>query len=446
MTELTLGFVSIVRTTFDVALAETVIAQVRARLDSLNVALVGPAAALTTLEEAEAAARALAADPPDILVILQATFADSTMLLALAERVNASLLLWAVPEALTGGRLRLNSLCGVNLGLHALRRAGKRARFVYAAPDDDTALHQIDSLLRAANTRRQFDGARFGQVGDAPAGFPTCDYDAASLHRRFGVEVVPVALRERVFAGIRTVETATVEPLLADLRQRVGGLDTVDEAATRGTLGVYATLGAIAEQDNLAGLAVRCWPEFFTELGCAACGAVSLLNDTRTPASCEADVHGAITQYILQTISGGSAFGSDVVATDDEADALVLWHCGQAPLDMADPDTLPGVTIHSNRRLPLLMEFTLKPGIVTVARLSMATGDYRLVIGRGEIVPGPKAFSGTSGRLRFSRPARDVLATLLTEGLEHHVAITYGDHVDALVALAEMLAVPVLML
>jgi L-fucose isomerase-like protein len=446
MTQITLGFVPIARTTFDIPLAEAVIAQARASLANLNVPLVGPVGAVTTLEEAEAAAERLAADPPDVLVVFQATFADSTMLTALAERVTVPLLLWAVPEALTGGRLRLNSLCGINLGLHALRRLGRRADFVYAAPDDAEALRQVDSLLRAAYTRRQLVGARFGQVGDAPAGFPTCAYDSESLRRRFGVEVVPVALRERVFADVRALDPAVVEPIYAGLQARVAGLETVDEAATRGTLGVYAVLEALAGADDLRGLAVRCWPEFFTELGCAACGAVSMLNDARTPASCEADVHGTLTQYILQTISRQSAFGSDVVAVDDDNDALVLWHCGQAPLDMADPATAPGVTLHSNRRLPLLMQFTLKPGVVTIARLSAATGDYRLVIGRGEIVAGPPAFSGTSGRLRFDRPARDVLSTLLSEGLEHHVALTYGDHADALVALAAMLDLPVLTL
>lgn len=441
-----LGFVAIVRTTFDTVLADDMIAQVRARLDSLGAAIIGPVDSVTTLEEAQAAADALAAQSPDVVLVLQATFADSTMLMALADRIDAPLLLWAVPEPFTGGRLRLNSLCGINLGSHALARAGKRARFIYAAPDDTAALHTLDNVLRAARTRQALQGARFGQVGDAPAGFPTCEYNADSLREHFGVEVVPVALRERVFAAARAVEAESVEPLYAGLSARVAGLETVDDTATRGTLGVYATLTDIAATDNLRGLAVRCWPEFFTELGCAACGAVSLLNDACTPASCEADVHGTITQYMLQTISAGTAFGSDIVAVDDDHDALVLWHCGQAPLDMADPTATPGVTIHSNRKLPLLMEFALKPGVVTFARLSVATGDYRLVIGRGEIVAGPLAFSGTSGRLRCARPARDVLSDILNEGLEHHVALTYGDHVGALEALADMLKLPTLVL
>ena len=69
-----------------------------------------------------------AEQPLDLLVVLQATFADSTMVMALAEVVEAPLLLWAVPEERSGGRLRLNSFCGINLGAHALRRGGRNNR------------------------------------------------------------------------------------------------------------------------------------------------------------------------------------------------------------------------------------------------------------------------------------------------------------------------------
>ena len=49
-----------------------------------------------------------------------------------------------------------------------------------------------------------------------------------------------------------------------------------------------------------------------------------------TPSSCEADVNGAITQLILQWISGEPAFGSDLVAFDIEANeatscGIVAW-------------------------------------------------------------------------------------------------------------------------
>ena len=184
--------------------------------------------------------------------------------------------------------------------------------------------------------------------------------------------------------------------------------------------------------------------QFFTNLGCAACGAMSLLSDEGTPCSCEADVNGTITQLILQWISGEPAFGTDMVSVDLEEDVVVVWHCGLAPLSMADPSVRPRGTIHSNRKLPLLMEFSLKPGRVTVARLSEANGEYRLVVGGGEVLQAPPSFTGTSGVLRFDRPAAQVLDIILSQGLEHHLSLTYGDYVPALLALAKMLDVPVL--
>ena len=171
-----------------------------------------------------------------------------------------------------------------------------------------------------------------------------------------------------------------------------------------------------------------------------------MLSDEMIPCSCEADVNGTITQMILQSISEKPAFGTDIVSVDDERDAIVVWHCGLAPLSMSDPQEFPGVTIHSNRGLPLLFDFNLKAGKVTIARLSESSGEYRLVIGRGEIIQGPKSFSGTSGLLQFDRPAREILDVILAEGLEHHISITYGDYTDVLIAFAQQMNIPTLQL
>ena len=149
---------------------------------------------------------------------------------------------------------------------------------------------------------------------------------------------------------------------------------------------------------------------------------------------------------MLQWLSGEQAFGTDVVGFDLERDNAVVWHCGQAPLSMADPEFQPRGTIHSNRKLPLLMEFPLKPGRVTIARLTQARGAYTLVVGAGEMLRAPMSFTGTSGVLRFDRPASDVLNTIMTEGLDHHISLTYGDYVEELLALARMLELPVLRL
>ena len=133
---------------------------------------------------------------------------------------------------------------------------------------------------------------------------------------------------------------------------------------------------------------------------------------TPLPCSCEADINGTVIQLILQLLSETPAFGTDMVGVDVDRDRIALWHCGLAPLSMADPAVQPQGGIHSNRRLPLVMDFPLKPGAVTVARLSQATGKLRLVLGKGEMLAEAKPFSGTAGTLKLACPAQDFLDQL----------------------------------
>ena len=442
---LRLGLVPLARTTFDLPLAAQVASQVRLRLHNAGFRLSGPEGLVTNLQETRAVARELAEQPLDLLVVLQATFADSTMVMDLAEGVDAPLLLWAVPEERSGGRLRLNSFCGINLGAHALRRGGYDYEYVYAPPQHPAALDKIHALAAAGRARRLLRQARLGRIGENPDGLDSCKLDKDALGRHFGLDLVQVELAD-VFEATRGADARKVDALEQDLIRKLDGLQELDRTAVRGTLGSYLALSQLAKEERLSGLAVRCWPEFFTELGCAACGAMSMLSNDLTPCSCEADINGTVTQLILQWLSGEPAFGTDLVSIDTQEDLVVLWHCGLAPLSMADPAVRPRATIHSNRQLPLLMEFPLKPGRVTVARLSEATGGYRLVVGGGEMLRAPMSFTGTSGVMRFDRPAAQVLDTLLSEGLEHHISLTYGEYQPALLALAKMLDLPVLRL
>ena len=135
---------------------------------------------------------------------------------------------------------------------------------------------------------------------------------------------------------------------------------------------------------------------------------------------------------------------ADLVDLDFEDNTGVLWHCGLAPLSMCDPEATPEATIHTNRKMPLLHQFPLKPGEITIARLSQSRNQTKLVIGLAEFLRAPMAFTGTSGVLRFAADARQIFDTVIAEGLEHHYAIAYGDHRPALRAIAAQLELPVL--
>lgn len=448
MKSLCIGFLPIVRVQFDITLAQEMIKSAREHLQANGFELVGPAQPISDLQAAQVAVHKLSMSPVDLVIIYQATFADSSMVVAIAEAVDAPVFLWGVLEAWTGERLRLNSLCGINLAGHALTLRKFQYDYAYTIPQDPGVIEKIRNHALAGSLRRRLKTARLGVVGEHPNGMDTCHLDEPRLREMFGVQIQHIELDD-VFIRARSISKATIVHTRTLLNTHLDNLQTLDQVPLNGTLSVYNALKEITSEHKLDGLAVRCWPEFFTEMGCAACGAMSMLSDgfgqaTPVPCSCEADINGTLTQLMLQWLSDAPAFGTDMVGVDTDKDRVALWHCGLAPLSMADLNYQPHGGIHSNRRLPLVMDFPLKAGQVTLARLSQATGSLRLVLGRGEMLAEPKPFSGTAGTLKLECSADEFLNLLIKEGLEHHISLTYGDYFEALIAFAGLIDLPVL--
>lgn len=453
------------RPTFDVPYAQEMAAAAFAALDRAGIATVGPRELLFDAAATEAALESLAGRQVDFVLLMQVTFTDASMTVKIAERVTAPLGIWAFPEPRAGGRLRLNAFCGLNLAKHALGRAGRKAGWLYAAPDAPEAAADILAMARggqgpaaepvarseaaSAEAGRRADaalaalrGARIGLVGEHPAGFDTCRYEPAALSALAGVGVEPIRLDE-VFARARAVPADAVAQARAGVSRDIAGLEGVDQDQLDRSLRVYRALEGFAADRDLKGLAVRCWPEMFTDYGCAACGPMGMMTEKGVPCACEADVYGTVTSLLLQEIAGEPAWLVDIVDMDAASDTGVFWHCGSAPLSMADPATPPEAQIHSNRRMPLLAQFGLRPGRVTVARISQAMNAPKMVLAGAEMLRAPLSFTGTSGVVRFDRAAGEVAAVMMEQGLEHHVALAYGEHRPALRAAAQRMGLEI---
>lgn len=456
------GVAALGRPTFDVPFAEDMMAKAFAAIEAAGIRAVGPRNLLYDAAAAEDAVAAItAAGKIDALLILQVTFTDATMTVKLARGAPAPVAVWAVPEPRIGGRLRLNAFCGLNLAAHALGKAGVAHHWLYAAPDAPGLADSLRAFARPARIApsaarpaaaaaaaglaalERVRGATISVVGQHPAGFDTCEYDAGALAALAGVRVKTIPLTE-LFERAKAAPEARVKAVRAKVESEVEKLDAVDQTQLDRSFRVFCALDDIRRDTDAQGLAVRCWPETFTEYGCAACGPMAMMNEKRTPSACEADVLGSFTALMLQELADEPAWMADLVDVDAGDGTGVFWHCGLAPLSMCDPETRPEATIHTNRKMPLLHQFPLKPGRFTFARLSQARGETKLVIGAGDFIRRPMAFTGTSGVFRFAKPLGVVLGAIMDEALEHHFAIAYGDHRAALETMASRMGVPVL--
>lgn len=453
----TVGILPLGRPTFDVPFAEENLALMLAALEATGYRIVGPRGLLFDAAATREAIAALKAEALAQVLILQVTFTDATMAVEAANAFAIPLSFWAIPEPRVGDRIRLNSFCGMNLAGHALGLAGREFGWLYSAPDApglDVALAELLAgkrmshplpLVETGGTRKPtpIQGARIARIGRHPDGFDTCAYDPGKLAALAGVSVDVYEVGD-MFGRAASVSAEEAGAIRRDAEAIAGGLDEVDQPQLDRSLRLKAAIEQIRAEGGYDAFAIRCWPETFTEYGGAVCGPVAMMGEARVPCACEADVYGALTTLLLQRVAGQPAFLADLVDVDVSENTAVVWHCGQAPASMADPEVARTATIHTNRKMPLLFEFPLKPGRVSFFRISQARGRTFAVIGGGEMLRRPLAFAGTSGVLRFDSGSRSVLSSVMDGALEHHMALAYGDHRDALRAVARDLGLPIL--
>jgi len=452
-----IGILPLGRPTFDVPFAQEQLVQMLAVLDASGHEVVGPRDLLFDAAATQTAITDLIAAKVDQVLLLQVTFTDASMTVHVANAFpDVPLSIWAVPEPRLGGRLRLNAFCGLNLASHALGLNGRAFGWLYAVPDDAQAAvadllsgQRMSGKLSAkwiqldapSPTAKRLKGLKIGRIGTHPDGFDTCAYDVATLKTLTGIDVQTLELTD-LFDTARAVDATAAANLRSEADTLLDGLDELDQQELDKSLRLKLALDDLKRRHSLDAFAIRCWPETFTEYGGAVCGPVSMLGEARVPCACEADVYGAVTQMILQDVADAPVFLVDLVDMDVQDNSGVVWHCGQAPSSMAAKH--PSATIHTNRKMPLLYEFALKPGRVTLVRLSQAHGEPKLILSGADMLDRPMAFTGTSGVMRFDRPAAAVLDDVIGSGLEHHMALVYGDFRPQLRQLAATLGLPVL--
>ncbi len=457
-----IGILPLGRPTFDVEFANEKLTDMLEKLEGTEHLVAGPhellfdeAATRTTIAE-------LKQQSIDHLLILQVTFTDTSMTVAAASEFEQPLSIWAVPEPRQGGRLRLNAFCGLNLASHALGLNNRNFSWLYANPSDDLGndLENMFSGKRQAGKLQtkpsaQFmtpigqgiadavKGLRIARIGEHPVGFDTCAYSSDKISELSGVKVDALELDD-LFSAARSATTQEAATVRSIAESTLNGLNDVDQNELDRSLRLKVGLDTIRKQGDYNAFAIRCWPETFTEYGGSVCGPASMMGEEKFPCACEADVYGALTQLILQEASGAPVFLTDLVDMDASDNTGVIWHCGQAPASMKDPDIDAHATIHTNRKMPLLYEFPLKPGSVTLMRISQSFNEPKMILAHAQTLKRPMAYTGTSGVIRFDRNAGDVLQDIIDSGMEHHMALAYGDHRESLRSVAAAMNLPLL--
>jgi L-fucose isomerase-like protein len=456
------------RPTFAVDAARKLAADARALLVDLGAEVVGPADLVMTPEDVDAAKPYLA-DGADLVVNACASFSDAAPALELYAELDQPVLLWSFREpGPVGDRLWLNSMCGANLFGHALVvHAGRTPRLVLGNPDEPETRAALAAALAGdlpavvtlpTTSGPRADGAtvvpaleslrgrRLGLVGDAPPGFTPSQYDGALVSTLFGIEVKQLGV-DAMFDRVAVVDDVTAKSEYASALAAQPSLAAVDADQALTSARITSAMREWRDTGALAGMAIRCWPEFPNQLGACPCSSLSRVADESTPTACERDVYGAVTMLLMEALGSGTTYLVDTVDLDAEANVVRLWHCGAAATSLAaDPAEATQFT-HCNRKLGVAGNFPLKTGPVVMARLTedpARPGALRLLLASGESVAEPNRFQGNTAAVRLDGDAERFVTGLVTGGFPHHTVLAWTDVRPQLRAAADHLGIAVI--
>jgi len=453
-----IGYLALARETFDVEYAKSKFEKAKSLLLSLSPDAIGFDNLITNDADADSALSFFNSNDFEKVFLFQTTFTDAKFLLNFAKTIQRPICIVSFPEPRTGGRLRLNSICGLNLAMHSLIKNSIAPDFVIMEEDDNINKMLFSKFIESQNESKEtlwdiatitddqadfdysIDKQTIGIIGTRPEGFDTCDFDSNEVTSKLNVSLVDLEL-EDLFDEAKEIEVETIVKTKSTVSSYLAGTEELVQEEFDKSLSIFHGLENLKDMHNLDAFAIRCWPETFTEYGCASCGPMAMMNEKKVSCACEADVLGGISCNILNQMNNDPSLLVDIVDVDKSDNSLVFWHCGLAPISMAKEGTARS-GIHSNRKKPLLHDFSLKEGEITIFRVSKAKGKLQFFVMKGQVLDRPNSFSGTSGVINLGDNSAHKLEQMFKGGLEHHVAFTYGDISDKLIHFGQQMKIP----
>lgn len=423
-----IGVMCLARTTFDYHAAKRIFDAKKEELRKIeNVQWKIVEDLVIEPEEAEKASKRLAAEDPDGVVLISGTFHLGHLALIANKYLSVPILLWAFNELpYNGGKIRLNSVCGLNLNASNLYKAGNDSFLYHIGDEMDEAW--IDALRMHAILRN----SHVGIAGYRAHGFFNLDVEDLSVYRRLGILLDHYEIAD-LFQKAPPESGDTAEKL-----RHTYDCSGITEAQVRKTGALADSIEEFMQANRLDALAVRCWPEFASVYGVAPCGAMSYLASKGYILGCEGDVEGTLSILAGKAVADRVPFLADLSQVNFEEDCALLWHCGVASPTLWDGECGLSLDTYFAGGKGVTSDFVMKSGEITIFRIDTARGKTRLFLEKGRAVPMEKLLRGTYAKVLFDKPVRDVLDAVLSSGVAHHVAMIYGDHTEALRDFAHM--------
>jgi L-fucose isomerase-like protein len=385
------------------------------------------------------------------LVIYLGNFGPEGPVSMLAQRFDGPVMLSAAAEEsaddLVSGRG--DAYCGLLSARYnmALRKVeAYLPEYPVGAPDEVAAM--MEGFIPVARVVLGVRGLKVISFGPRPHDFNTCH---APLEPLYGLGVEVMENSELDLYDLFDMEEVhpRLEEVEQDMKRELGvEIDpTLLNRLARLELALTDFVQDNTGASNYVALANKCWPSFEKYFGCVPCYVNSRLSSRGIPVACEADIYGALSQYLAAAATDGATTlldinntvprdlaGSSLPSGYNHGDLFMGFHCGNTPSScmkscgmgyqlimhrLMEPGNEPDITRGT-------LEGQIAPGEITLLRLqaSPAVG-LAAYVAEGEVLDlDPRTFGGV-GVIAVPQMARFYRHVLLEKAFPHHTAVAF---------------------
>jgi L-fucose isomerase-like protein len=373
---------------------------------------------------------------------LVAKFQGPAMVVAAAEESGDSLM-----------NDRGDAFCGMlnasyNLGLRNLR--AYIPEYPVGTAGEVSAM--IAEFLPVARIVLGLKGLKIFTFGPRPFDFLACNAPIKALFD-LGVEVQENSELDLFAAYKAHKDDARISGVIADMEKELGAGNKMPGILPR-LAQFEVTLLDWAEQNRGASqyvaFANKCWPAFESQFGFVPCYVNSRLTAQLMPVSCEVDIYGALSEYILACATESvptlldinntvpaDLFAKEIQGKHDYTlqDTFMGFHCGNTAACLLvkpemkyqlimkrslEPDSEPDITRGT-------LEGDIKAGPITFFRLqSAADTSLHSYIAQGEVLPVATRSFGGIGVFAIPEMARFYRHVLVAKRYPHHGGVGFA--------------------
>lgn len=397
-----------------------------------NLELIIAPALITDTASARAMGQQLAAEKPDCLLVMLATFIPDYFIVELLHECDVPIFLWAIEREIDC----LAMVCGplITASLYNLH---KQYRLLASDIPDETVLEEVMTFARAAMLRRLLREMRVGYIGGKPPIMFSTAVDEYMLADKLGLTVVHIPVDD-LYQRAESFSDTDVCDFWSGIIDSVGCVAVADTDGMRSSRLAMASLD-LAREHGLHALSINCFPHLKSQI----CLGVACLNDAGIAAACEGDLHSTILMYLLQALSGRASFNGDILRLYPVDNSILFSHCGAGAFSLAScpSDVCLHASIETHDGLAVKYPTSL-PGPVSLFNLMMGRGTLRMIAMTGEGMDTDLTYEGTPLRVAFTTDVQAILQGIARSGAGHHWNGCPGNRMEIFRLLWEWLDLP----